>query len=98
MPARWRTTGADPSVHSAFGVADWTPAEGVLPSKEAGSRLQGGALMRTALAQLHVPHPHVPHHEPTWWLSHSLVAVAAAALMIYGAAVLLVLTGVLLFS
>ena len=54
--------------------------------------------MRTALAQLHVPHPHVPHHEPSWWVSHSLVAVAAAALMIYGAAVLLVLAGVLLFS
>ena len=54
--------------------------------------------MRTALAHLHVPHPQVPHHEPKWWLSHSLVAVAAAALMIYGAAVLLVLAWVLLFS
>jgi hypothetical protein len=59
--------------------------------------------MRTALAHLHVPHPHVPHlhvahHEPRWWLGHSLVAVAAAALVVYGAAVLLVLAGVLLFS
>lgn len=59
--------------------------------------------MRTARARLHVPHPHVPHlhvphHEPKWWLSYSLVAVAAAALVIYGAAVLLVLAGVLLFS
>jgi hypothetical protein len=54
--------------------------------------------MRTTLAHLHVPHPHVAHHEPKWWLGHSLVAVAAAALMIYGAAVLLVLAGVLLFS
>lgn len=54
--------------------------------------------MRTTLARLHVPHPHVEHHEPKWWLSHSLVAVAAAALIIYGAAVLLVLAGVLLFS
>jgi hypothetical protein len=54
--------------------------------------------MRTTLAHLHVPHPHVAHHEPTWWLGHSLVAVAAAALMIYGAAVLLVLAGVLLFA
>ena len=59
--------------------------------------------MRTALAHLHVPHPQVPHpqvphHEPSWWLSHGLVAVVAAALMVYGAAVLLVLAGVLLFS
>jgi hypothetical protein len=54
--------------------------------------------MRTALAHLHVPHPHVAHHEPTWWLSHGLAAVAAAALIIYGAAVLLVLAGVMLFS
>jgi len=54
--------------------------------------------MRTTLAHLHVPHPHVAHHEPKWWLSHSLVAVAAAALMIYGAAVLLVLAGLLLFA
>ena len=54
--------------------------------------------MRTALAHLHVPHPQVPHHEPKWWVSHSLAAVAAAALMIYGAAVLLVLAWVLLSS
>ena len=54
--------------------------------------------MRTALAHLHVPHPQVPHHEPRWWLGHSLVAVATAAVVVYGAAVLLVLAGVLLFS
>ena len=54
--------------------------------------------MRTSLVHLHVPHPHLPHHEPTWWLGLSLVAVAAAALVIYGAAVLLVLAGVFLFS
>ena len=59
--------------------------------------------MRTSLVHLHVPHPHGPHphmahHEPTWWLGHGLVAVAAAALVVYGAAVLLVLAGVLLFA
>jgi len=49
--------------------------------------------MRTSLAQLHVP-----HHETKWWLSHSAVAIAAAALLVYVAAVLLVIAGVLLFT
>jgi hypothetical protein len=49
--------------------------------------------MRTALVHLHVP-----HHERSWWLSHSVVAIAAAALFLYVAAVLLVLAGVLLFT
>jgi hypothetical protein len=54
--------------------------------------------MRTAHAHLHVPHPQVPHHEARWWLGHGLAAVAAAVLVVYGAAVLLVLTGMLLFA
>ena len=49
--------------------------------------------MRTALAHLHVP-----HHEPKWWLSHSAAALAGAVLIVYVASVLLVVTGVLLFS
>ena len=49
--------------------------------------------MRTALAHLHVP-----HHQPTWWLSHSVAAIAVAVLLVYAAAVLIVLAGVLLFT
>jgi hypothetical protein len=49
--------------------------------------------MRTALAHLHVR-----HHEPTWWLGHSLAAIAAVLVLVYAAAVLLVVAGVLLFS
>ncbi len=49
--------------------------------------------MRTALAHLHVP-----QHQPTWWLSHGLAALVAALVLVYAASVLLVLTGVLLFS
>jgi hypothetical protein len=49
--------------------------------------------MRTALAHLHVP-----QHQPTWWLGHGLAAVVAAFALVYAASVLLVLTGVLLFS
>jgi hypothetical protein len=49
--------------------------------------------MRTALAHLHVP-----HHEPTWWLSHGVAAIAVAVLLVYAAAVMLVLAGVLLFT
>ncbi|NYG06655.1 hypothetical protein BJ986_001142 [Phycicoccus badiiscoriae] len=49
--------------------------------------------MRTALAQLHVP-----HHETRWWLSHSAVAIAVGALLVYAAAVLLVVAGVLLLT
>ena len=47
--------------------------------------------MRTAIAHLHVP-----HHQPSWWLSHGAVAVIAAAVVVYAASVVLVLAGVLL--
>ena len=49
--------------------------------------------MRTTLAHLHLP-----HHQPTWWLGHSLAAIAAAVVLVYAASILLVVAGVLLFS
>ena len=47
--------------------------------------------MRTSLAHLHVP-----HHASTWWLGHTAAAVAGACVLVYAAAVLLVLAGRLL--
>ncbi|WP_270889878.1 hypothetical protein [Pedococcus sp. 5OH_020] len=42
-------------------------------------------------------HLHLPQHPSRWWLSHTVLAVVGALLVIYVAAVLLVLAAVFLF-
>jgi hypothetical protein len=42
--------------------------------------------MRTAL-----DHLHVPHHPSGWWVGHTVGAVVGAMVLLYAAAVLLVL-------
>lgn len=49
--------------------------------------------MRTDLAHLHVD---MPHHDSRWWVAHTALAVVLLAVVVYAAAVLLVLAGTML--
>lgn len=49
--------------------------------------------MRTDLTHLHVQ---LPHHDSRWWLGHTALAVVLFAVLLYAAAVLLVLLGSML--
>jgi hypothetical protein len=49
--------------------------------------------MRTDLVHLHVQ---MPHRDSRWWLGHTALAVVLAAVLLYAAAVLLVLAGTML--
>jgi hypothetical protein len=42
--------------------------------------------MRTAL-----DHRHLSHHQPRWWVGHTMAAVVGAVAVLYAAAVLLTL-------
>lgn len=49
--------------------------------------------MRTDLTHLHVD---MPHHDSRWWLGHTVLALVLLAVLLYAAAVLLVLAGSML--